>query len=157
MGEDIQKKEVGKNASMKNLGPCHRVEERIYTKKGKGILTVQEGKGEGVSVCRRPAKERIHLPFQVTPNVTSILRSKEGWHTENGAGLSTHKSVDDKEWVSLIPYCRYTGWGRKEKDVYKAGPEVGDTIMSGSKREMSGRQHLQHILELMNPWSCTSG
>ena len=125
MGEDIQKKEVRKNTSMKNLGPRYRVEGRIYTKKGKGILTVQRGKGEGTSVCRRPAKERIHLPFQVAPNITSTLHSKEGWHTENSAGLSTHKSVDDKEWVSLTPYCRHTGWDRKEEGVYKAGPEVG--------------------------------
>jgi len=97
VGEGIQKKEVGKNASTKNLGPCHRVEERIYTKKEKGVLTVQGEKGRGASICRRPAKERIYLPFQVTPNVTSTLHSKEGWHTENGAGLSTYKSVDNKE------------------------------------------------------------
>jgi len=35
MGEGIWKKEVGKNASVKDLGPCHRVEKRIHTKKGK--------------------------------------------------------------------------------------------------------------------------
>jgi len=110
---------------MKNLGLCHRVEERIYTKKGEGILTVQGGKGGGASVCRRPAKERIHPPFQVTPNVTSTLCSKKGWHTENGTGLLIHKSVDDKEWVSLTPHCRYTRWGRKAEGVYKTGPEVG--------------------------------
>ena len=124
MGEGIQKKEVRKDASMKNLGPCHRVEGRIYAEKGKGILIVQRGKGGGTSICRRPAKERIYLTFQVTPNITSILRSKEGWHTENSAGLSTHKSVDDKEWISLTSHCRHTGWGRKEEGVYKAGPEV---------------------------------
>jgi len=110
---------------MKNLGPCYRIEERIYTKKGKGILTIQGGKGGGASICRRPAKERIHPPFQVTPNITSTLCSKEGWHMENGAGLSTHKLVDNKEWVSLISHCRHTGWGRKAEGVYKTGPEVG--------------------------------
>jgi len=125
MGEGIWEKEVGKNASTKNLGPCYRVEERIYTKKGKGILIVQRRKGGGASVCRRPAKERIHPPFQVTPNVTSILCSKKRWHTENSTGLSTHKLVDNKEWVFLIPHCRHTGWSRKEKGVYKVGPEVG--------------------------------
>jgi len=124
-GKVFGKKEARKNASTKNLGPRHRVEGRIYTKKEKGILTVQGGKGGGTSICRRPAKERIHLPFQVTPNVTSTLHSKEEWHMENGAGLSTHKSVDDKEWVSLTPHCRHTGWGRKEKGIYKVGPEVG--------------------------------
>ena len=125
VGEGIQKKEVRKDTSMKNLRPCHRVKGKIYTKKGKGILTVQGGKGGGASICRRPAKERIHLTFQVIPNVTSILHSKEGWHTKNGAGLPAHKSVDDKEWVSLISHCRHTGWSRKEEGVYKAGPEVG--------------------------------
>ena len=97
MGEGIWEKEVRKNASTKNLGPCHRIEGRIYTKKEKGILTVQGGKRGGASICKRPAKERIHLPFQVTPNVTSTLCSKEEWHTENSAGLSTHKLVDNKE------------------------------------------------------------
>jgi len=125
IGKGIWKKEVGKNASMKNLGPCYRVEGRIYTKKEKGILTVQREKGGGASVCRRPAKKRIHPTFQVTPNVTSTLCSKEGWYTEDGAGLLTHKSVDDKEWVFLTSHCRHTGWSRKEEGVYKAGPEVG--------------------------------
>jgi len=125
VGEGIWEKEVGKNASTKNLGPCYGVEGRIYTKKGKGILTVQGRKGGGASVCRRLAKERIHPPFQVTPNVTSTLCSKEGWHTENGTGLSTYKSVDNKEWVSFTPHCRHTGWGRKVEGVYKTGPKVG--------------------------------
>ena len=97
MGEGIWKKEVGRNASTKNLGPCHRVEGRIYTKKRKGILTVQREKEGGASVCRRPAKKRIYPAFQVTPNITSTLRSKERWHMENGTELLTHKSVDDKE------------------------------------------------------------
>ena len=78
VGESIWKKEVGKDASTKNLGPCHRVKGRIYAEKGKGVLTVQGGKGEGASVCRRLAKKRIHLTFQVTPNITSTLHSKEG-------------------------------------------------------------------------------
>ena len=109
MEKGIQKKEVRKDASTKNLGLCHRVEERIYTKKGKDILTVQREKGGGASVCKRLAKKRIHPIFQVTPNVTSILCSKEGWHMENGAGLSTYKSVDNKEWVSLTSHYRHTG------------------------------------------------
>ena len=124
MGEGIWKKEVGKNISTKNLGPYHRVEGRIYTKKEKDILTVQGGKEGCASICRRLAKERIHPPFQVTPNVTSTLCSKEGWYMEDSAELLTHKSVDDKEWVSLTPHCRHTRWGRKEKGIYKAGPEV---------------------------------
>ena len=125
IGEGIQKKEVRKNASIKNLGPCHRVEGRIYTKKEKGVLTVQGGKGGGASVCRRPAKERIHPTFQVTPNVISTLCSKKEWHIENSVGLSTYKSVDDKEWILFTSYYGHTGWSRKEEGVYKAGPEVG--------------------------------
>ena len=78
IGEGIQKKEVRKNTSTKNLGLCHRVEERIYTEKEKGILTVQGEKEGGASICRRLAKERIHLTIQVTLNITSTLRSKKG-------------------------------------------------------------------------------
>jgi len=44
---------------------------------------------------------------------------------ENGAGLLAHKSVDNKEWVPLIPHYRYIRWSRKEKDVYKAKSEMG--------------------------------
>jgi len=125
IGEGIWKKEVRKDASMKNLGLCHRVEGEIYAKKEKGILTIQGRKRGGASICRRPAKERIHPTFQVTPNITSTLCSKEGWYTKNSAGLLTHKSVDDKEWIPLISHCGHTGWGRKEEGVYKAGPKVG--------------------------------
>ena len=77
-GKVFGKKEARKNASTKNLGPRHRVEGRIYTKKGKGILIVQGEKRGGTSVCRRLAKERIYPTIQVIPNVTSTLRSKEG-------------------------------------------------------------------------------
>ena len=124
VGEGIWKKEVGKDTSTKNLELCHRVKGRIYTEKGKGVLIVQREKKGGTSICRRPAKKRIHLTFQVIPNVTSTLRSKEGWHTENGTGLLTYKSVDNKEWVSFTPHHRHTGWSRKEEGVHKAGPEV---------------------------------
>ena len=97
VGEGIWKKEVGKDTSTKNLELCHRVKGRIYTEKGKGVLIVQREKKGDTSICRRPAKKRIHLTIQVIPNVTSILHSKERWHMENGAGLLTHKSVNDKE------------------------------------------------------------
>ena len=125
MGEDIQKKEVGKNASVKDLELCHRVERRIHAKKGKGVLMVERRKERSTSICGGSVEERIHLTFQVTPNITSTLCGKKGWHTKNGAGLSTHKSVDNKEWVPLTSYCRHTRWGRKEKSVYKAGPKMG--------------------------------
>ena len=44
---------------------------------------------------------------------------------KNSAGLLTHKSVDNKEQVSLTPHRRDTGWSREEKDVYKARPKMG--------------------------------
>jgi len=93
----VWKKGVRENASVKDLGPCHRIERGVYTKKGKGVLIVEGGKGGSTGICRRLVKERIHSIFQVTPNVTSTLCSKKGWHIENGTVLSTHKSVDNKE------------------------------------------------------------
>ena len=109
MKEDVWKKGVRKNASAKDLGPCHRVERRVHAKKGKGILIVEGEKGRSTGIHEGSVEKRIHLAFQVAPNITSTLCGKKGWHTENGAGLSTHKLVDDKEWVPLIPYCRHTG------------------------------------------------
>jgi len=124
VGEDIQKKEVGKNASVKDLELCHRVERRIHAKKGKGVLMVERRKERSTSICGGSVEKRIHPTFQVTLNVTSTLCGKKEWHTKNSAGLSTYKPVDNKEWVSLTPYCRHIGWCRKEKGVYEAGPEV---------------------------------
>ena len=43
---------------------------------------------------------------------------------ENGAGLLTHKSVDDKQWISFTSHRRHTRWSRKEKGVHEAEPEV---------------------------------
>ena len=97
VGEGIQKKEVGKNACAKDLGLHHRVERRIHTKKGKGILIVERKKGRSTSICGGSVEERIYLTFQVTPNITSTLCGKKGWHMKNGAGLLTHKPVDGKE------------------------------------------------------------
>jgi len=109
MGEGIWKKEVRKNASVKDLGPCHRVEKRIYTKKGKDVLIVEGKKGRSASICGGSIEERIYPIFQVTPNITSILCSKKGWHMKNGVGLSTYKPVDNKEWVSFTSYHRHIG------------------------------------------------
>ena len=108
MGEDIQKKEVGKNASVKDLELCHRVERRIHAKKGKGVLMVERRKERSTSICGGSVEKRIRPTFQVTLNVTSTFHSKERWYTENGVGLSIHKSVDNKEWVPLTSHCRHT-------------------------------------------------
>ena len=95
--EGIWKKEVRKNTSAKDLEPYHRVERRIYAEKGKDVLIVKGKKGRSTSICGGSIEKRIHLTFQVTPNITSTLCGKKGWHTKNGTGLSTHKPVDDKE------------------------------------------------------------
>jgi len=44
---------------------------------------------------------------------------------EDGAGLSTLKLVDDKEWILSTPHCRYIGWSKKEKGVYEIRLEIG--------------------------------
>jgi len=71
-------KGVRENASMKGLGPCHRVERRVHTKKGEGIFTVERRKERGTSICRGSIKERIHLTLQVALSVTSTLCGKKG-------------------------------------------------------------------------------
>ena len=104
----------------------HAIElkEGFMPKKGKGIFTIERGKGRGTSICRGSIKEKIHLTLQVAPNITSTLCGKKGWHTEDGTRLSTCKPVDNKEWVSITPYCRYIGWSREEKGVYEAGSKM---------------------------------
>ena len=106
--EGVWKKGVRENASAKDLGPYHRIERGIHAKKEKGVLIVEGGK-RSTGIHGGSVEERIHLTFQVIPNITSTLCSKEGWHMENGAGLSTHKSIDNKEWVSFTSHRRYTG------------------------------------------------
>ena len=97
MGKGIQKKEVRKNASVKDLRLCYRIERRIYAEKGKGILIVEREKRRSIGIHRGSVEERIHSIFQVAPNITSTLHGKKEWHMENGTELSTYKSVDDKE------------------------------------------------------------
>jgi len=75
--ESVWKKEVRKNTSVKDLGPCHRIEKGVYTKKGKDILIVERGKGRSTGICRGSVKEKIYLTFQVAPNVTSTLCGKK--------------------------------------------------------------------------------
>jgi len=74
----VQKKGVRENASAKDLGPCHRIERGVHTKKEKGILLVEGGKGRSTGICGGSVEERIHLTFQVTPNITSVLCGKKG-------------------------------------------------------------------------------
>ena len=78
MEEGVWKKGVGKNASAKDLEPCHRIERGVHTKKGKDVLVVEGGKRRSTSICGRSVEERIHPAFQVAPNITSTLCSKKG-------------------------------------------------------------------------------
>ena len=125
MEKGVWKKGVRENASVKDLGLCHRIERGVCTKKGKGVLLVEGGKGGSTGICGGSVEERIYLTFQVTPNVTSTLCGKKGWHMENGTRLSTYKPVNDKKWISLTPHHRYTGWSRKKEGVHKTGSEMG--------------------------------
>ena len=122
--KSIQEKGVGEDASTKGLGPRHRIERRVYAKEEEGIFTVERRKGRGTSICGGSIKERIHLTLQVTPNITSTLCGKKGWHTEDGTRLSICKPVDNKEWIPLTPHHRYIGWSGKEKGVYEAGSKM---------------------------------
>ena len=51
MEKGVWKKEVRKNASVKDLGPCYRIERGVYTEKRKGVLLVEGGKGESTDIC----------------------------------------------------------------------------------------------------------
>ena len=125
MEESIWKKGVRKDTSVKDLGLCYRAKRRVYAKKGEGILTIEKRKRGSTEICRRPIEKRIYLTLQITPNITGTLCSKKGWYTEDSAGLSTLKLVDDKEWIPSTPHCRYIGQSRKEKSVYKVEFEMG--------------------------------
>jgi len=76
--EGVQKKGVGENASIKDLGPRYRIKRGIHTKKRKDVLIVEGGKRRSTGICGGSVEERIHLTFQVTPNITSTLCNKKG-------------------------------------------------------------------------------
>ena len=97
MEKGVRKKGVGENTSVKDLGPCYRIERGIYAEKEKSVLIIEREKGKSIGICGGSVEKRIHPTFQVTPNIISTLHSKKGWHIENSARLSTHKLVDDKE------------------------------------------------------------
>jgi len=60
------------------MRPCYRIKGGVHTKKGKGIFIVEGRKRRGTSIHEESIEERVHLFFQVIPNVTSILRGKKG-------------------------------------------------------------------------------
>ena len=103
MEESIWKKGVRKNAGMKDLGPCHRIKEGIYAKKGESILTIEREKRGSIDVCERPVEEGIYPTLQVIPDIASTLCGKKGWHMEDGTELLISKPVDSKKMDTLYP------------------------------------------------------
>ena len=75
--EGIWKKGVGENASVKDLGPCYRIERRVHAEKEKDVLIVEGRKGRSASIYGGSVEKRIHPTFQVTPNITSTLCGKK--------------------------------------------------------------------------------
>jgi len=82
---------------VKGLGSCNRVKRGVYTKKEEGVFIVEGRERGGTGIHEGPTKKRVYLTFQVAPNFTSTFCSKKGWKTKNGAGLLTHKPVDNKK------------------------------------------------------------
>ena len=79
MEKGLRKKGVRKDASAKGLGPCDRVERRVYPKEEESVFTVKGGKRGSAGICGRPITKRIYSSLQVTANVTSTFRGKKGW------------------------------------------------------------------------------
>jgi len=75
--KSIWKKEVKKDTSAKSLGSCHKVEKRVYTKEGEGLLAVKRKERGGASICKRSAKKGIYSTFQVTSNFSSTFCGKK--------------------------------------------------------------------------------
>jgi len=109
MEKSIWKKRVREDTSVKGLGSCNRVKRGVCAKKGKGIFIVEGRERGGTGICGGLTKKRIYLTFQVTPNFASIFCSHKEWKTKNGTGLSTHKPVDNKRWISPPSHSRYIG------------------------------------------------
>jgi len=63
---------------VKGLGPCDRVERKVYTEEGKDVFLVKGRKGGSTSICGRSTVKRVHSALQVTTNITSTLYGKKG-------------------------------------------------------------------------------
>jgi len=65
----------------------NRVEEGIYTEKGKSVSIVKRGKEGSEGVYPRAVKEGVYLTIKITSDGTSILCGEERWKEADGAGL----------------------------------------------------------------------
>jgi len=77
MEESIWKERIKKDTSVKGLGLCNRIKERVYAKEGKGIFTVQRRERGSANICGGSAKKRVYSIFQVVPNFTSTFCGKK--------------------------------------------------------------------------------
>jgi len=57
----LWEKRVRKDASVKGLGPCDRIEGGIHAEKRKSVFVVKGRKRGGTSVYRGPAAKRVYL------------------------------------------------------------------------------------------------
>ena len=78
MEESIWKKGVRKDASAKDLGPCHRAKREVYAKKREDILTIERRKRGSTKIYGRPTEKRIYLTLQVIPNIAGTLCGEKG-------------------------------------------------------------------------------
>ena len=56
----VWKSRVQTNANPKALGPHHRSQRRLCTKKGMNLPPIQDRKGGSTGVCRKPTEEGLH-------------------------------------------------------------------------------------------------
>ena len=104
----FRKKELERMPVQKTWDHAIELKERFMPKKGKVYLLLREER-EGVQAFLEDQLRKGYIQPSKLPQTSSTLCGKKRWHTENGAGLSIHKSVDDKEWVPLTSHCRHTG------------------------------------------------
>ena len=78
MEESLWKKGVGKDASVKGLGPWDRAKRGVFTKEREDIFVVERRERESTSICRRSTAKRVYMTFQIATNFTSALCGKKG-------------------------------------------------------------------------------
>jgi len=59
------------------MGPCNRVEGRIYIEEEKSLPVVKGRKGGSEGIYLRTAEEGIYLTIKITSDGTSILHRKK--------------------------------------------------------------------------------
>jgi len=88
---------IKKNAHLKAMGSCNRIEKEVCIQKRESIFTIERRKRESASIHRGPTTKKIYLAIKITTDLTSLFCSKEGWKKKNGARLLLYKSIDNKK------------------------------------------------------------